>query len=248
MRPYILIFLISVFSFQCIGEDFVDDYVDPSLRITNPILSIQEGLNYQFKVKFFDESGTEVDNPNLNWSADPPSAISISSSGVIEALSPENVRVSVSTQGLQGSTITTNIQFSIQPNASTEVTTPTTGTTSTTTNGIDVGEQYFEGELKSTSSYLLEGNFRYEYNASNVIVLSLDENYRADTALPGLYVYLTNNPNSPTGGYEIGKVSVLNGAHHYTLPTSIKLMDYKYILYWCKPFRVKIGDGQIFED
>ena len=43
-------------------QDFIDDYVDPTLRITNPITSIQEGLNYQFQAQFFDESGTKVEN------------------------------------------------------------------------------------------------------------------------------------------------------------------------------------------
>lgn len=41
----------------CIGEDFVDDYVDPNLRITNAIISIRDGLSYQFEALFFDESG-----------------------------------------------------------------------------------------------------------------------------------------------------------------------------------------------
>ena len=110
-----------------------------------------------------------------------------------------------------------------------------------------VSEQFFEGQIRSTSNYLLQGNFRYEFDGQN-IVLSLGENYRADTALPGLYVYLTNNPTTPSGGYEIGKVTVFEGEHQYNLPASIALMDYKYILYWCKPFSVKVGDALLFDD
>lgn len=33
----------------CIGEDFVDDYVDPNLRITNAIISIREGLELSIR-------------------------------------------------------------------------------------------------------------------------------------------------------------------------------------------------------
>ena len=43
--------------FSCVGEDLVNDYVDPDLRISNAILSISEGFQYQFKARFFDESG-----------------------------------------------------------------------------------------------------------------------------------------------------------------------------------------------
>ena len=50
---------------------FFDDHVDPNLRITNAIISIREGLSYQFEALFFDESGREVNNPTLEWSAIP---------------------------------------------------------------------------------------------------------------------------------------------------------------------------------
>jgi hypothetical protein len=220
--------------------------VDPSLRITKPILSIREGLSYQFQAQFFDESGTKVNDADLNWSTNPPSAISISDDGTITTLSPGNVMVKVTTQGLQGETISTELHFTITPlfiaddqTTTTETTTPTSETTtsttdsstSTTNNGIVVMDQFFEGQVRSTSSYLLRGNFRYEYNGEHII-LSFDGSYRADRALPGLYVYLTNNPNTPMGGYEIGRVAVFEGEHQYSIPSSIALKDYKYILYW----------------
>ena len=295
-RPLLLCF-ISLLFLQCIGEDFIDDYVEPNLRITNPIVSIREGLSYQFQARFFDESGTQVENPNFSWSATPPSALHISNDGTITALAAGTVSVNVSVQGLQGKNITTALEFSVTLCQQwRETTTPTTDTTSSTTvtttsttttettgsstetttdtsssttdtsssttdtsttttdsstsetdDGIVVSEQFFEGQIRSTSSYLLQGNFRYEFDRQN-IVLSLGENYRADTALPGLYVYLTNNPTTPSGGYEIGKVTVFEGAHQYNLPASIALMDYKYILYWCKPFSVKVGDALLFDD
>jgi hypothetical protein len=47
--------------------------------------------------------------------------------------------------------------------------------------------------------------------------------------------------------FEIGAVSVFSGAHSYQLPTSIGLMDYQYLLYWCKPFNVKVGEAKIYD-
>lgn len=282
----------------CIGEDFVDDYVDPNLRITNAIISIREGLSYQFEALFFDESGREVNNPTLEWSAIPPTAVEIQSDGTLKAWETGNVLLTVSTIGLQGDTIEASFSFEITPKVVSEVTTTTTEVSSSTTdtattttdtatsttetststtdtatstsntssstdtnndnsdgtdeegeevdNGIVVAPQFFEGQIRTTSSYTLEGNFRYEHNGTQII-LSLDDTYRASSSLPGLYLYLTNNPNSPEDGYEVGAVSVFSGEHSYTLPASIGLMDYKYLLYWCKPFRVKVGDAQLFE-
>ena len=305
----------------CIGEDFVDDYIDPNLRITNAIISIREGLSYQFQALFFDESGREVNNPTLEWSAIPPTAVEIQPNGTLKALSAGNVILTVSTIGLQGNTIEASFSFEITPKVisevattTSEVSTSTTDTATTTTdtattttnnstttsdtattttetststtetasstsdtssstdsnndnsdhtdgndqedqedeedeeddNGIVVAPQFFEGQIRTTSSYTLKGNFRYEHNGTQII-LSLDDTYRASSSLPGLYLYLTNNPNSPEDGYEVGAVTVFAGAHSYNLPSSINLMDYKYLLYWCKPFRVKVGDAQLFD-
>ena len=292
---------ICLLFFCCIGEDYVDDYVAPNLRITNTIISIREGLSYQFEALFFDESGREVNNPTLEWSAIPPTAVEIQPDGTLKALEAGNVLLTVSTIGLQGNTIEASFSFEITPKVVSEVTTTTTevssnttDTTTTTTDtattttetststtdtassttdtssatdsnndnsedseeneeeeeeeedGIVVAPQFFEGQIRTTSSYTLEGNFRYEHNGTQII-LSLDDTYRASSSLPGLYLYLTNNPNSPEDGYEVGAVSVFSGEHSYTLPASIGLMDYKYLLYWCKPFRVKVGDAQLFD-
>ncbi len=277
-RPFLFL-TCCLFFLSCIGEDLVDDYVDPNLRITNAIRSIREGLSYQFEAQFFDESGRKVENPNLEWSAVPPNAVEIQPNGTIKALKEGNVMLRVTTSGLQGNTIETVLSFDISPQMVTETTTPTSDTststsdTSTSTNntatstmdtststmdndndemsnnddGIVTVPQFFTGQIRSTSSYTLQGGYRYENNGTQ-IVITIDETYRASTSLPGLYLYLTNNPNSPEDGFEVGAVSVFQGAHSYTLPASISLMDYKYLLYWCKPFRVKVGDAQLFDN
>ena len=280
---------------SCVGEDLVNDYVDPDLRISNAILSIPEGIQYQFTARFFDESGTKVENPTLVWLVDPPTALSIAQDGTIQAIAAGEATVIVQTTGLRGDIIEARTTFSVTAVTSTDTSTSTSETstmtadsetstlttdtetstmttetetstmttdtetstmtteteTSTTTidnntgTGIVLAPQFYEGEIISTSSYILEGNFRYEHNGTQ-ITLSLDENYRASTSLPGLYLYLGNNPNTVNGAIEIAKVTVFNGAHEYILPPSIELADYKYLIYWCKPFSVPVGEGAIF--
>lgn len=313
MKRPLIIWTCCLLFLACIGEDFVDDYVAPNLRITNAIISIREGLSYQFEAQFFDESGRKVDQPSLEWSAVPPTAVEIQPNGTLKALSPGDVMLTVRTVGLQGNPIEATLSFTISPKVVTEISTETTETTTSTTDtasstsdtstattdtttstsdtstatsdsststsdttssttdtttstntdnednngdedntnggtddGIVVAPQFFEGQIRTTSSYALEGNFRLEHNGTQLI-LSIDDSYRASSSLPMLYLYLTNNPNSPEDGYEVSLVTVFSGAHSYTLPASIGLMDYKYLLYWCRPFRVKVGDAQIFD-
>lgn len=264
--PFLIVSFLLLFS--CIGEDLVNDYVDPDLRISNAILSISEGFQHQFKARFFDESGTKVENPTLVWRVDPPSAASITQDGTIKAITAGQATVIVQTTGLQGNIIEARSTFTITAVANTETTTTetstmttdtetstmttdtetstmTTDTETSTMTGVVVAPQYFEGEIHSTSSYVLQGKFRYEHDGTR-ITLSLDSSYRASTSLPGLYIYLGNNPRTVNGAFEIGEVTVFNGEHQYVLPPSIELTDYKYIIYWCKPFSVPVGEGQIF--
>lgn len=304
MKNASLIIVCFLLLLSCVGEDLVNDYVDPDLRISIAILSIPEGVQYQFTARFFDESGTKVENPTLVWLVDPPTALSIAQDGTIQAIAAGEATVIVQTTGLRGDIIEARTTFSVTAVTSTDTSTSTSETstmtadsetstlttdtetstmttetetstmttdtetstmttdtetstmtteteTSTTTidnntgTGIVLAPQFYEGEIISTSSYILEGNFRYEHNGTQ-ITLSLDENYRASTSLPGLYIYLGNNPNTVNGAIEIAKVTVFNGAHEYILPPSIELADYKYLIYWCKPFSVPVGEGTIF--
>lgn len=104
----------------------------------------------------------------------------------------------------------------------------------------------FSGNLETKSGYTLEGSFTLS-KTDDGLQLILAEDYKASSTLPGLYVYLSNNSNTTQQAFEIGAVSVFSGAHSYTLPSSIGLMDYQYLLYWCKPFNVKVGEAKIYD-
>ena len=65
-----------------------------------------------------------------------------------------------------------------------------------------------------------------------------------ELSLPGLYAYLTNNPSTVNNAFEIGRVETFSGAHSYRI-SGVGLNDYDDLLYWCKPFSVKVGDGEM---
>ena len=110
--------------------------------------------------------------------------------------------------------------------------------------GSTVNNNEQSGSIRTTSSYVLSGDFVIRDNGNGGITISFVDDYEASTALPGLYVYLTNNPNTTAGAKEVGKVRVFNGAHEYTVDDA-SLFTYSHLLYYCKPFNVKVGDGAI---
>jgi len=226
MKPFKFIFLIVLLNstISCIGEDIVDDFVEPSLKINNPLSSLAVGETYQFEATYLNNVGLE-EKVELTWSSSDESVISIdTSSGLAIGVSNGDAVISVATKD---KTLVSSIESPLM----------ITGET------VEQN-QARSGTIVTTSSYLLTGDFSIEETASNVLRLSILENYKASTALPGLYIYLSNNPNTINGALEIGPVSVFNGAHSYDI-SDVTLNQYNYILYWCKPFSVKVGEGLI---
>ena len=218
----ILIFGILVLN-GCIGDDIIEDRVDPVVRISNGIDTLKNGTSYQFEAAFFDQVGMEV-MIDLNWSSSDDNIISVSETGLANALQIGNSLITVDGLAPSGEQVSAELLVSVGEETI-----------------VSISER--TGTLQSTSSYELKGDFLLK-EEGGVLKLSFAGNYQASTALPGLFVYLTNNPTTTSGAYEIGAVTDFEGVHSYDLPSSIDLMDYEYVLYFCKPFNAKVGDGQ----
>ncbi len=220
--------LLFTFAFTgCVGDDFINDRVDERIAINNPINEIQVNNTYQLNATFFNNIGQEAQT-SLTWVSSNPSIASVSNQGLLTAISQGTSTIRVSAVGENGTNITAEKTITIVPG-------PVDNTGPITKSGMIV----------TTSSYTLTGNFTIsEIQNSNDLDLQVESNYQASSSLPGLYLYLSNNPNSVSGAYEVGAVQVFSGAHSYTIPQTA-ISDYKYLLYWCKPFSVKVGHGEI---
>ena len=204
----------------------MENTATPTLSITNAISQITAATSYQFEVAYTDEMGNPATPPQVTWTSSNNDIIEVDANGTIQAIMSGTVTLTVSIQ-ISSTLIQAHNQILVN---------------------APVMEMIisFSGKVVSKSSYTLQGGFTLA-ESENGLILSLDEDYKASTALPGLYVYLSNNANTTAGAYEIGKVTVFAGAHSYQLPNSIELMDYQYILYWCKPFNVKVGEAKIYD-
>ncbi|WP_373519894.1 Ig-like domain-containing protein [Pricia sp.] len=243
-RPVALSTLLGLFFFACIGEDIIEDYVNPELRIRNPVNSLGLNESHQFEARYLNNIGLPEDVAVV-WSSSDGSIVSIDGTGKATALRAGRATISATAQTDSLSTMTT---LEVIGDAD-EMDGGTDETDDGTDEGADGGTDDIsrKGSINSTSSYRLLGGFTIQPFSSGALELSLAENYEASTSLPGLYVYLTNNPNSINGALEIGEVTVFTGAHSYTLPENVAITDYSYLLYWCKPFSVKVGGGTINE-
>lgn len=223
-KIFFLSLIASTLFSACIKDDIIEDFVEPELRITTSVDTIALDSTFQFQSIYLNNIGQETEVVTT-WTSSNENIISINNQGLATALEMgETIITAEVVENNQRLTATKSVAVGAMT-------------------VVPVQPQAKSGSIATTSSYALSGDF--ELNIENDdLVLKFEQNYNASTALPGLYVYLSNNRNSISGALEIGAVQVFSGEHSYTIP-NVGLEDYRYVLYFCKPFNVKVGDGEI---
>ncbi len=216
-----VLILISLNS--CIGDDFLEDARDPEVRITTIVDTLGVNASLQLEYMYLNNVGVE-EFISVDWRTSDDDIAIINNQGLITGVSIGTVEVTAEVEideGLISDTISVIVGAE------------------TVTNSIELS-----GVIETTSSYKLTGDFTIAEQDQTNLLLSFDNEYCASAALPGLYIYLSNNPNSISDAFEIGEVDVFEGAHNYVI-NNVGIMDFSHIVYFCKPFNVKVGDGEI---
>ena len=218
MKIFIQVLLFSVCISSCIKDDILADVIPASVRIVSSVDTLAKDSTFLLEAVYFNTGGKK-EEVALEWTSSSSSVLSINSNGLISGQTFGTSEVTVSFGEISASkTIVVDSTTSAQ--------------------SLMKG-----GQVNTTSSYALFGNFTVDQVGTD-LNLNFFSDYNASTALPGLYVYLTNNPNSNSGALEIGPVTTFSGTHSYTIP-NVGINDYTYVLYFCKPFNVKVGHGAI---
>jgi hypothetical protein len=222
LNIYILGILLTFFA-SCVGDDFIMDFQEPEVRITTLLDTLEINTTFQFESLYLNHVGIEEVLPTI-WQSSDETIATISDQGLVTAIAVGNVIIEARVDN--GSAIITDAK---------ELTVGMTTVLDNT--GLS-------GSAQTTSSYKLEGDFKLLELDNGNLNLSFDESYCASSALPGLYIYLSNNRNSIADALEISEVTIFSGAHDYEIENA-ELMEYSFIVYFCKPFNVKVGDGEI---
>ncbi len=196
--------------------------VQEKLNINNPIEEIYVNTMHQYTITYTDNTG-RIQTPEVRWSSSNADTVTIDSNGKITAVSSGEATIMASVTSSSGTVLTAEDAITIKNNESIQK----------------------SGTIKTTSSYALEGTFTLkEVPNTNNLELSVNDDYKASTSLPGLYLYLTNNTSTINNAQEVGAVQVFSGSHTYVIENT-GINDFTHLLYWCKPFSVKVGEGEI---
>ncbi|KJD31269.1 hypothetical protein PK35_15660 [Tamlana nanhaiensis] len=223
---YTTVFIVITFLFSsCKGEDILDDEVPREVRILNPIENLTESSTHQYNASYFNNIGQQ-ESITISWQSSNESVATINTSGLVTGVMAGQTEIKAIVM-VNNTTIEDSTPLNIVMDSNTSNSSSKTGT------------------IATTSSYELSGTFTLStIENTNNLLLSIDANYKASTSLPGLYVYLTNNPNSVANALSLGAVQVFSGAHNYVIE-NVGINDYSYLLYWCEPFSVKVGGADI---
>ncbi len=99
-----------------------------------------------------------------------------------------------------------------------------------------------EGSFEGAAGHKAEGNAILTMTNSGV-QLELSDDFSADNG-PGLYLYLSNQPNNVDAGVEIAPLAKLTGSSSYGIE-GVSLADFNYVIIYCKPFKVVVGRAQL---
>jgi len=211
---------ISVLVLQaCIGTDIVDDFVEAKVSIDNPITSLKKDRTYQFEATYLNNIGIP-ESAMFQWDSTDPSVLAIDSDGLARGKMKGGATIIVSANGISDSL---------------------TLLVSDTTIG-SINERV--AVLKTVSSYPLDGNVILKKEGGKTF-LEFDDSFKTTSALPGLYVYLTNNVSTINNALEVAKVKAFDGAQSYEIEEDVSLTEYDFVLFYCKPFLVPVGDGEL---
>jgi hypothetical protein len=222
---FLLLSLLSLFS-ACIGDDIIEDSIPERLSINNAIDSLQINTSYTVTATFFNNIG-QVTSGTIDWVSTNETVATIDGEGKLSALTVGSTAIIASVVLADNSRVEDQFELIVSQAPVEDPDEPAERS----------------GTAESTSSYVLEGDFILRQDGDNLIIEFAD-NYVASDGLPGFYLYLTNNPNTINNALEVSPIDILEGAHSYLVP-GVDIQAYDYLLFYCKPFSVKVGEGVI---
>jgi hypothetical protein len=99
-----------------------------------------------------------------------------------------------------------------------------------------------EGSFEGAAGHKAAGKAMLSM-ANSGVLLELSDDFSADNG-PGLYLYLSNQPNNVDAGVEIAPLTKLSGPSSYGIE-GVSLADFNYVIIYCKPFKVVVGRAQL---
>lgn len=175
------------------------------------------GETLQLSGSTLNASGGVIDGSPITWTSNNESVASVDDSGLVTGISDGAVRISGSADGVSGF-----IDLFVG----------------------DASSLSRMGSFEGLNGYRASGEVTLMVNDNGGLTMVLADNFSAQNG-PGLYFYLSNQPNRISGGVELGEVRSVSGADSYSVPDGVELDDFNHVVLYCKPFGVGFGTAEL---
>ena len=187
-----------------------------AVTITNSPTELSIGDVLQLEVELRATNGTLLTDKVVTWESSNPEVCSISDEGLATALTNGVTQIIASSEGLS------SLPFTLMV-------------------GSDALSR--SGTFQGLNGYSVAGTAVLERSADQASV-QLESDFQSQSG-PGLYLYLSPNPNNVNGGINLGSLQATSGAQTYALPTNANPDDFDYVLVYCQPFGVPFGTAHL---
>jgi len=184
-----------------------------SVLITGNSTSLTLGQTQQLLAKAYNINGSEQLNITFNWVSSDNSVLSVNSNGLVEAISPGSAYITAST----GSVSSQPFQITVNGNARTGM-----------------------FQKNPSQDHVVSGAAILKENNDGTLALEFNSNF-ASSGGPDIRVYLSGSESISGNSFEVGSLKSTTGQQTYSLPASIKLNSYDYVLIHCVPFNITFG-------
>ncbi|MEN8765515.1 MAG: hypothetical protein ACN4EF_04830 [Wenyingzhuangia sp.] len=219
---------------SCIGEDIVNDSVPEQLRIVSNLHQLRVGDVVKLEASYFNRVGEKEDKRVL-WESSDSIVISIDTITTSLTAASEGIATVIAKTSGMSEVLSDQYHVAVLPEKEEVLVLP---------------ELTKVGTFAKVSSYASAGDFEVKKTSSG-IQIHLASNYVADQSLPGFALFLTNNPNSLANALQIDAYDDEDGAHYkgsfiYSID-DLGLNDYSYLVQWCRPYSILVGQALIID-
>ncbi len=179
--------------------------------------TLSVGTSLQLTAQALNLAGDPVEDTQIEWQSDNTSVVTVSSEGIVNALSPGTGRITASSAGIESAALEIVVSGSTRSGS-------------------------FTG--RPGSSYRVEGTATLRRNTDGSLQLEFSEDFSGSRG-PGLEVLLSSTNTSAPGSISLGSIKSNTGAQVYDVPADVELTSFDWVVIHCRPFNVTFGFAEL---
>lgn len=188
--------------------------VPATIEIQSSASTLTIGNTLQLSAKVKTVDGLEISDTVISWQSSHESIATVSNAGLINALAAGNINITAHVDGLSSP----NHEIVIRQEGQTRL-------------------ANFESVAHTT-----RGTAAIKSNEQGKLELTFSSEFKTDAG-PRLEVFLSKGPKPTASDINLGPLKSIQGAQTYSVPDSISIVDYDWVVVYCTDFSVTFGNG-----